>query len=948
MKKILTLFIVFIITLISTVNLFAKTESGHPFEEYKLDLTKDELLFIKELQKETINVASYSNSESNLFMLRNIEETFGFSFNYVEFDNFGKALKAVEEGSVKLISQVTYTYDRAKVLAFSRAANITHAQIFANDFRLFERIDTAFIGVETGTIWKSFITNAYPNITTVEFDTMEEGIELLNTGVIDGVIAGDKFYDDFISIGKYPVDISHKLEVSATSLAGTKNEMELFLSAFSKYSKTPEFEDAVTKFYDFYYKSSNEAYLQTLLKDKNFTKPIKIGISSLPPFSDKVRGEFSGILPDVLKESLASAGISYETVAITDNSLKTAEKMLLNGEIDLMVPAIDTVDKRESMLFLESRFVDNSIIVKRKYYGEKIFNNISDLGHENIGLVEGSIYVDYFSNAFPLMEFEIYPNEMALIQGLKSKEVDIIPLFEKTFLEYINASNDFSIEKTSTINNFLDVSITAAAQNTPDGALLIDIINAAYRTINSSDIFANYYNPMDYELYYKSQKQNFDLIISTLIIILFLTVLLTLKLYKLSRTDTLCNIYNREALVRDYKNGIRENETVILFDINNFKEFNDLYGHSVGDEVLKSFVNSYKGDERFKMYRLGGDEFIVIEDFSKKKITLDEYVNLFLYKNVNSKVADCSYTITSSIGILPGKYGIGDLEKTLSIVDIALYEAKKLQNSKTFINKEKLEEYKEKIEFRKHLKNAVKNNEIYAKFQPIFNLNNHQIVGVEVFSRWSLNASFVPTKTYVDMAKLLGVEGDIDLISLKYAGMLYNQLKSNNIIDDNFKFHINISEQTLRQFDNNDYNVEDYGLKKQSLVLEIKESLFSNNRCNSIVKNVIKNGYKVSIDNYLTCNSSPKNIRSNLIPTIKVDGLMLKDSYDDKLFVKSQVDMLNTLNKQVSAQTIEQKWQLSYFKSLNVTEGQGYYFCKPLELEDMFNFIKKNYNKSIK
>lgn len=153
--------------------------------------------------------------------------------------------------------------------------------------------------------------------------------------------------------------------------------------------------------------------------------------------------------------------------------------------------------------------------------------------------------------------------------------------------------------------------------------------------------------------------------------------------------DNLTGIYNRHKLndlLQYYFSAETETKidhfTFILFDIDNFKEINDTYGHLIGDKVLKQLIALIKEKTRRSdiFARWGGDEFILVieNSTSEKALKFTEYLRQTIAETIFVKVGH----ITCSFGI--SSYQEGDtINKMMRKVDQAMYNAKKSGRNKT-------------------------------------------------------------------------------------------------------------------------------------------------------------------------------------------------------------------------------------------------------------------------
>ncbi len=160
------------------------------------------------------------------------------------------------------------------------------------------------------------------------------------------------------------------------------------------------------------------------------------------------------------------------------------------------------------------------------------------------------------------------------------------------------------------------------------------------------------------------------------------------KAYKELHIDTLTKSYNRKALEKDLENllTVGKNKKLDLFvmvlDLDHFKQINDTYGHLVGDFVLIKFVQIVKKMIRNsdKIYRFGGDEFIILFNRINKK-DIDIIANKIVEKISNTKLKykDNIISLTTSIGVTCHKQN--DTKDTiLKRADEALYKSKAQRN----------------------------------------------------------------------------------------------------------------------------------------------------------------------------------------------------------------------------------------------------------------------------
>lgn len=161
------------------------------------------------------------------------------------------------------------------------------------------------------------------------------------------------------------------------------------------------------------------------------------------------------------------------------------------------------------------------------------------------------------------------------------------------------------------------------------------------------------------------------------------------KLNFIARYDALTSLLNRRVFMEDLQYRIREKEPfgLIMFDMDNFKRINDVYGHNEGDAVLKEMAARAGAlvDDVFEVYRLAGDEFVAIVQSGQAEV-IDSYAMKILDTfKIPYQIAGGEQYLASSIGIAMYPKDGKNSTEVIAAADHAMYEVKKNgKNSRAF------------------------------------------------------------------------------------------------------------------------------------------------------------------------------------------------------------------------------------------------------------------------
>ncbi len=436
------------------------------------------------------------------------------------------------------------------------------------------------------------------------------------------------------------------------------------------------------------------------------------------------------------------------------------------------------------------------------------------------------------------------------------------------------------------------------------------------------------------------------------------------KLYDLAYYDQLTGLPNKYKLEKDmieFKERAEKENLEIVFiygDIDNFNLINEIYGHSAGDRLLVDIADRVFGFFPYEhyMYRFGGDEYVLVlllkEEEQKIKLE-DKIKEILKYAGQVQDILHKEYNINFSAGVAIYPLQAKDYEDLLKKADLALNYAKKYGKNRTVLYFDELDiGLKELVELDEDLKRAIDKNQFFLLYQPQIDLKKMTIVGAEALIRWNRPKRGIESPLYfIPHAEKTGDIIKIDGWVMEEALGETMKLSQSGLTD--FKISINISGKLIgdlekfRQLITELSSVYDFS----KTCIEITEtSLIENLESCTEALEIIKaaNG-KIALDDFGVGYSSLSYLQVLSIDIIKIDKSFI-DSIDvnpeNKKIMEMIVNLSHELGMKVLAEGVETKKQLDQIIEMGCDYAQGYYFYKPLPVNEFEELLLEQSQKS--
>jgi len=425
------------------------------------------------------------------------------------------------------------------------------------------------------------------------------------------------------------------------------------------------------------------------------------------------------------------------------------------------------------------------------------------------------------------------------------------------------------------------------------------------------------------------------------------------KIEELSLYDSLTNLPNR-TLLRDRINRqlsvSREDKntiSILLIDINNFKSINDTLGHDKGDQILIEFckrINKHvKANETFG--RLGSDEFILILPEVNARKTLNRINEILTELELPYIINHNEFNVDASIGISTYPEHGNDRKTLLRHADIALNKAKERHSKYHIFNEHEDEADENQLNLSIDINNAFKEQQFELYYQPKIDIRSNTIISAEALGRWNHpERGMISPVIFIDALEQHNLINKYTYDAIEVAVENINAWSKNG---HNIKIAINISTLTLMAPDFTEQvqsRITNFSVSRR-LIFEITESLFLSDQdyVFDTLTQLRSLGIELSIDDFGTGYSSLSRLKRLPVSELKIDQSFIRDmiqSFDDKVIVKSIIDLAHNLGLSVVAEGVETQEVLNHLNKLGCDIAQGYLIAKPMPAAEFEKFLQ--------
>ena len=416
----------------------------------------------------------------------------------------------------------------------------------------------------------------------------------------------------------------------------------------------------------------------------------------------------------------------------------------------------------------------------------------------------------------------------------------------------------------------------------------------------------------------------------------------------LATYDELTGIYNKQAFYAKTKEMLLDNPDknfdLLRINIERFKVLNDLFGESTGDKLLR-YIGKFLEEINLPLCvsgRLYADNFVVCYEAGKG----DSRRMI----NTLQMVAD-SFAINNRTILSFGLYRIDDKTLPVSVMcdraNMALWKAKgNFKNPYCEYDEKMRQQVLKEQKIINAMEMAIQNKEFTLYLQPKYDIEKGTIIGAEALVRWiSLENGFISPGDFIPVFENNGFVYEVDKFiweeSCRYLRKWLDEGREVHPISVNVS-RIDLYDPKLVQ-----HLVdlrEKYQLPSQYLELEITESAYTEDpeQIITITRQLREAGFVILMDDFGTGYSSLNMLKDIQIDVLKLDMGFLKSSdYSAKggNILTAILKMAESLKMQTIAEGVETKEQVEFLKSIGCKYVQGFYYSKPLPVDEFEKLI---------
>ncbi len=415
------------------------------------------------------------------------------------------------------------------------------------------------------------------------------------------------------------------------------------------------------------------------------------------------------------------------------------------------------------------------------------------------------------------------------------------------------------------------------------------------------------------------------------------------ELVWLAEHDPLTRLCNRRRFLLDLATAVDRarrgsyNGALMFFDLDQFKDVNDISGHHMGDQLLQRVADQLAAivPDGGVLSRLGGDEFGLI----LPRADADEALTLaaYLQNQVRSVVIHTRHwrhQVSASIGIVLFPEHGSESHQLMADADLAMYQAKEKGRGRWHLfssEDEGRERANARVIWSERIAGALRDERFELHFQPLMEIASGKVWRAEALLRMrDPQGELVMPDSFIPIAEENGQIEAIDHWVLANAIALMQKYPE-------ISLSVNLSANALQDPSlppDVKRMLKRYAVDPKRLTFEITETIAINRLSNAIhlMGEIQQLGCRFALDDFGSGYASYAYLRQLPVNDVKIDGAFIRDiahSQEDQIFVRAVTDMAHGMGKRVVAEFVENEEIVDVLRELGVDFAQGYFIGRP-------------------
>lgn len=388
----------------------------------------------------------------------------------------------------------------------------------------------------------------------------------------------------------------------------------------------------------------------------------------------------------------------------------------------------------------------------------------------------------------------------------------------------------------------------------------------------------------------------------------------------------------------------RQKVAIAFIDLDHFKDINDHFGHTTGDQVLISLAESLKqclrsGDT---LARWGGDEFVVLlPDISDLEGAREVAAKLITACERPIDIDGTDFNVTFSMGVAVYPDDASTTEVILSQADRAMFFAKDQgrNNVRFFADVVQKDDDRRILYIQNRLAAAIKNQQIQVWFQPVVSADGRKLMGCEALARWhDENYGWVSPATFIPMAENLGLISELGLQVWHEALKGLQRWREMGV---DLHMAVNVSRRQLFTPSFTEgllTDLEAFAIPALCVELEITESVAMEDaqHTSKRLQELMDAGFGIAIDDFGTGYSSLSQLHNMPASKLKIDISFVRRVHEAQgaQLLTAIVQMAQAFKLKTVAEGVEDAMTATTLQAMGVDLLQGYYFGKPMPADE--------------